>query len=68
MGDLIWFHALRVCERKGLLFYELLSKLRAIRLEYGNGAEWSEMALQAAIADEEAVWQNEQAEEAKQAV
>ena len=52
-----------MCERKGLLFHELLSRLRAIRQEFGDGADWYEMALQSAIHDEEVRFQREQAEE-----
>jgi len=58
-----WFRLVQVAERKGLLFYELLSKLRKIRQEFGAGAEWYEMALQSAIADAEREWQARQAEE-----
>jgi len=62
-----FLRALQVCERKGLLFHELLSKLRHIREEYGPGAEWWEMALQAAIWDEDAAAQAEQVHEIEQA-
>jgi hypothetical protein len=54
--------ALQVCERKKILFYELLSRLRAIASEFGEEAAWMELALQAAIADEEAAYQQEQAQ------
>ena len=57
--------AIRVCERRGLLFYELLSRLRRIRQEFGDQAALSELALQAALADEEAAWQRDQAEHNK---
>lgn len=49
-----------------MLFYELLSKLRRIREEFGDGAEWWEMALQAAIWDEDAAAQAEKVQEIKQ--
>lgn len=39
---------------KGMLFYELLSKLGAIRREFGDGAVLRELAMQAAMIDEKA--------------
>ena len=52
--------ALQVCERKGMLFYELLSKLRRIAREFGVEAAWTELALQSAIHDEQIAWEEEQ--------
>jgi hypothetical protein len=54
--------ALQVCEGKGILFWELVSRLRQMREEYGEGAAWLELVLQSAIADEHGEWQREQEE------
>ena len=45
---------MRVAEDKGLLFYELVSKLEAIRKEFGAWAVLRELAVQAAMMDEKA--------------
>jgi len=57
--------ALQLCERKGLLFYELLARLRGIAREFGATAAWQELALQAALADEDASWQRQKIEDMK---
>lgn len=43
-----------MADDKGLLFYELLSKLGAIRREFGEWAALRELAMQAAMIDERA--------------
>ena len=54
-----------MCERKGLLFYELLSRLKSISSEFGEEAAWHELALQAAVHDERIAWEEEQRAEAE---
>lgn len=61
---MLLIRALQVCERKNLLFYELLSRLRRIGEEFGAEAAWDELALQAAIHEETVEWQREQNEAA----
>lgn len=60
----MFLRAVRIAERRGLLFHELLLRLRTIGRQFGEGAAWLELALQTALADEEAAWQREQVEEA----
>lgn len=59
---MLLIRALQVCERKSLLFYELLGRLRRIGEEFGEDAAWAELALQSAIGDEKAAWEEEQRE------
>ncbi len=54
-----------MCEHKGLLFYELLSRLRRIAKEFGEDAAWIELALQGAIQDEKMEWEQDQQEQAE---
>jgi len=54
--------AIAIADRKGLLLHELLSRLAAISAEYGPRAATWELALWAALMDEEGAYQKEIAE------
>jgi hypothetical protein len=43
-----------------LLFFELISRLERIRGEHGAWAAWWELAIQSAIADEQAAYDKEE--------
>ena len=57
--------AIAIADRKGLLLHELLSRLAAITAEYGPRAAAWELALWAAVMDEEAAYQKEMADRHK---
>lgn len=63
----LWLDALRVCERRGLLYHELLDRLAEIGKRHGKGAASAELALQVALANEQAQAEEERAEQAYKA-
>ena len=49
-----------------MLFLELVTKLRRIAAGYGPGAAWLELALQSAVADEQAAFEKDELKKAGQ--